>query len=66
MLTLKQRQIIDLLGQGLTNKEISKQAFISYRAVVDHISKMCERFGCKNRTHLVKYANDHLLNKTEG
>lgn len=65
MLTIRQRQILKLLGEGLTTEEIGNKIFITGRGVRYEIESMCERFDCKNRTGLVLFAyKNNLLSET--
>jgi DNA-binding NarL/FixJ family response regulator len=53
-------EILKLLSEGLTAKEIAPRIFLSYETVVKRIENMKEQTGCKNRTHLVYYYKDHI------
>jgi DNA-binding NarL/FixJ family response regulator len=46
-------EILKLLSEGLTAKEIAPKVFLSYETVVKRIENMKEQTGCKNRTELV-------------
>ncbi len=49
-------EIIDLICNELTNKEISEQLFISIRTVEGHRLKILEKMDVKNTVGLVVYA----------
>ena len=49
ILTLRQRQILTLAGQGLTNREISERINIPVRAVRSNQSAALKKLGVKNR-----------------
>jgi DNA-binding NarL/FixJ family response regulator len=51
-----ERQILELLCQGLQNKEIAEQAFISKRRVEQLLTGMFRKTNTKNRTELVRWA----------
>ena len=51
-------EVINLICQGKSNKEIANQLFISVDTVKDHNYKIFQKTGVKNRTQLVKLVND--------
>lgn len=55
-LTERELQILRLVGQGLTNKEIGKQLFISDRTVQAHLSNIFSKLGVGSRTEAVMHA----------
>ena len=55
-LTARQRQVLELVAQGLTNKEITKKLNISLATVKYHISHILERLHLKSRYELAQYA----------
>ncbi len=57
-ITKREMEVIDLICQGKTNKEIADQLFISVDTVKDHNYKIFQKTGVKNRTQLVKLVND--------
>ena len=52
-LSPRELQIVALLQQGLTNKEIGLALGLSQHTVRDHISPLFARLGVKNRAALV-------------
>ena len=52
-LTARERQVVESIMKGFSNKEISNQYFISEATVKKHISNIFEKTQCKNRTQLV-------------
>lgn len=51
-LTPRERDVLELVAQGLTNKEIAEQLFLSEGTVRNLVSVIMEKLGAKNRTHL--------------
>ena len=51
--TLREQEILDLLCDGYTNKEIADRLSISPHTVVSHKKNMRARLGAKNVVHLV-------------
>jgi DNA-binding NarL/FixJ family response regulator len=52
-LTARQREILSLIKQGFSNKEISAQLVISESTVKFHLAKMFDKFGVHNKRSLV-------------
>ncbi|MFO7274279.1 MAG: response regulator transcription factor [Bacillota bacterium] len=55
-LTPREREILVLIAEGLTNAEIAKRLFISEKTVQTHRSNMLDKLGIHDRTELVRYA----------
>jgi DNA-binding NarL/FixJ family response regulator len=58
-LTLRQREILRLLAEGLTAKAIGLQLHISARTVEDHKYRMVESLGVKGSADLIHFAIKH-------
>jgi DNA-binding CsgD family transcriptional regulator len=59
MLTLRQREILRLLVEGLTAKQIAARLDISYRTVEFHKYRMTELLGLKSSAELIHFAIRH-------
>lgn len=57
-LTKRQTQVVNLICQGLSNKQISKELDISIRTVESHISRVFVTFGVTNRICLANKVNN--------
>jgi DNA-binding NarL/FixJ family response regulator len=58
-LTLRQREILHLLVDGLTAQEIGTRLHISARTVEDHKYRMTELLGIKGNAELIHFAIKH-------
>lgn len=57
-LTPAERDVLRLLGTGLSNAEIAEQLFLSAGTVKAHISRILTRTGCANRVQAAVLAHD--------
>ncbi|WP_308482779.1 LuxR C-terminal-related transcriptional regulator [Dictyobacter arantiisoli] len=55
-LTMREREILTLTGQGCATKEIAHRLRISEKTVRNHISKIYNKLGVFNRPLLIHYA----------
>ena len=55
-LTKREREIVDLLAEGLSGEEIAERLFISPETVRTHIRNAMERAGARTRAHLIALA----------
>jgi DNA-binding NarL/FixJ family response regulator len=55
-LTPREREIVKLIAEGRSSREIGELLFISVRTVDNHRAKIMERLNLKKVTDLVKYA----------
>ena len=56
-LTRREREILALLCQGLTNKEIAQRLFITDVTVKAHVRSILGKFGVRSRTEAVLRAH---------
>lgn len=60
-LSAREMEVLELLGQGLTNLEISNKLFLSKRTVEGHRQNLIEKTKAKNTPALIKFAVQHGL-----
>ncbi len=60
-LTPREQSVLDLVAQGLMNKEIARELDTSVRNVEKYVSRLFTKTGTNSRTELVRYALEHGL-----
>lgn len=60
-LTKREREVLKLICEGLSNSQIADKLFISLRTVEGHKSNLISKTGVKNSISLVMYALKHKL-----
>ncbi|MBI2979437.1 MAG: response regulator transcription factor [Chloroflexi bacterium] len=55
-LTAREREILKLIVDGCTSREIAEKLFISFKTVLGHRTRIMEKLSIHNRTELIKYA----------
>lgn len=60
-LTPREQSVLDLVTQGLMNKEIARRLETSVRNVEKYVSRLFGKTGTNSRTELVRYALEHGL-----
>lgn len=59
LLTPRQEEVLQLLLDGYTNKEIGRMLYLSEETVKNHVSSILRCFGVTTRTQAVLAANRH-------
>ncbi|MEN9213677.1 MAG: response regulator transcription factor [Gloeomargarita sp. DG02_3_bins_56] len=62
-LTPREQSVLELLAQGLMNKEIAHRLDTSVRNVEKYVSRLFSKTGTNSRTELVRFALEHGLAK---
>lgn len=58
-LTVRQREVLALVGQGCTNREIAERLVITERTVKFHVSEILQKLRLRNRAQIVAYSLAH-------
>ncbi|AOR36172.1 DNA-binding response regulator [Streptomyces fodineus] len=64
-LSPRERDILALIGDGLTNREIGKRLYLSEKTVKNHISRMLAKLGVQRRVQAAVLAS-HLEPRDSG
>jgi DNA-binding NarL/FixJ family response regulator len=55
-LTPQEKRILELIGEGLTNRQIGEQLFLAEKTVKNYISGLFAKLGMERRTQAAAYA----------
>tara|TARA_R110000868_G_scaffold280573_2_gene540910 strand:+ start:51121 stop:51750 length:630 start_codon:yes stop_codon:yes gene_type:complete len=55
-LTLRERQVLDLIGAGLTNRQIGERLELAEKTVKNYVSGLLAKLGLERRTQAAVYA----------
>jgi two-component system, NarL family, response regulator DevR len=55
-LTAQERRILELIGEGLTNRQISERMFLAEKTVKNYVSGLFAKLGMERRTQAAAYA----------
>ncbi len=55
-LTTRQREIVQLLAEGKTNKEVATILNISFKTIETHRAQIMKKLGCRSVSELILYA----------
>jgi pimeloyl-ACP methyl ester carboxylesterase/DNA-binding CsgD family transcriptional regulator len=57
-LTSREREVLELVAQGMDNRRISGRLKISEKTIRNHVSNIFSKLGARNRAHAVALARD--------
>ena len=57
-ITRREREILELIAAGLSNREIAEKLFVSENTVKTHSSRLFDKLSAKRRTQAVQIAKD--------
>ncbi len=60
-LTVREGEVLKLIVQGYTNKQVAEELNISIRTVEGHRANLTDKLGIRSRVDLLRYARDHKL-----
>ena len=59
VLTPREKEIVQQIGGGSSNKEIAHQLHVSEKTVKAHLTSIFRKLGVSDRLHLALYVNGH-------
>jgi DNA-binding NarL/FixJ family response regulator len=57
-LTEREREILELIGEGLSNREIGARLFLAEKTVKNYVTNLLAKLGMQRRTQVAIYAAD--------
>ena len=63
-ITQREKEVVDLIADGLTNKEIAQRLFISPFTIKSHVHNILEKLTLHSRLQIAKYAHDNETSET--
>lgn len=62
LLTKREKEILLMISQGFTDKEIAEKIFLSPLTITTHRKNILSKLGLKNKVELTRFAIEHKLN----
>jgi two-component system, NarL family, response regulator DevR len=59
-LTPQERRILELIGEGMTNRQIAGEMYLAEKTVKNYVSAMLAKLGFERRTQAAVFAAKHL------
>jgi two-component system response regulator NreC len=56
LLTAREREVLQLIAEGLSNQSVADELFISVKTVEAHKAHIMSKLHAQNRTDLIRYA----------
>jgi two-component system, NarL family, response regulator DevR len=63
-LSERERTLLDLIGEGLTNRQISERMFLAEKTVKNYVSRLLTKLGLERRTQAAVLATKIRQNRT--
>ena len=57
-LTEQERRILDLIGEGMTNRQIGERLFLAEKTVKNYVSHLLAKLGLERRTQAAVLATE--------
>ena len=57
-LTPQERRILDLIGEGLTNRQIGEHMFLAEKTVKNYVSNLLAKLGMQRRTQAAVFVSE--------
>jgi two-component system response regulator DevR len=58
-LTAQEQKILELIGEGMTNRQIAERMFLAEKTVKNYVSSMLAKLGLTSRTQAAIFATKH-------
>jgi DNA-binding NarL/FixJ family response regulator len=64
-LTEQEHAVFDLIGQGMTNRQIGEKLFLAEKTIKNYVSHLLNKLGMQRRTQAAALAAEIRARKTE-
>ena len=58
-LTEQEQRILDLIGQGMTNRQIAQELYLAEKTVKNYVSSLLAKLGLSSRTQAAIFSVKH-------
>ena len=58
-LSEQERRVLELIGEGLTNRQIAQRMFLAEKTVKNYVSSLLGKLGMQRRTQAAAFAVRH-------
>ena len=65
-LTDQERKVLELIGEGLTNRAIGERLFLAEKTVKNYVSSLLSKLGLERRTQAAVFASKHPRGEQDG
>lgn len=55
-LTAQETTLLELIGEGLTNRQIAARMFLAEKTIKNYVSRLLAKLGMERRTQIAVYA----------
>ena len=59
-LTAQEKRILELIGEGMTNRQIAESVFLAEKTVKNYVSSLLAKLGMERRTQAAVFASKHF------
>lgn len=63
VLTAREREVLELIGEGLTNREIAKRMFLAEKTIKNYVSQMLAKLSMRHRSEAAVLATELRLDR---
>lgn len=60
-LSARERQVVELVVRGLTNRQIAEELFLAEKTIENHVGRILVKLDLQSRTQMAAYAVEHRL-----
>jgi DNA-binding NarL/FixJ family response regulator len=65
-LTARELHLLDLIGQGLTNRQIAQRTGLTEKTVKNYVSRLLQKLGMARRAQIAAFATEQRVLRERG